>query len=103
MPLRPWSASPWAPPFEFALSFRASGCPFRERNSTPEVWEKPPIEREAMSRWFEIFQEPTAGGKMALFRQALCSPDVYFGTLDLKTEFARCWNSEAGLGDRRRF
>ena len=32
--------------------------------------EKPPIEREAMSRWFEIFQEPTAE-EMALFDKPL--------------------------------
>src|SRR5258707_8874439 len=32
--------------------------------------EKPPIERAAMSRWFEIFQEPTAE-EMALFDKPL--------------------------------
>ena len=32
--------------------------------------EKPPIGREAMSRWFEIFQEPTAE-EMALFDKPL--------------------------------
>ena len=32
--------------------------------------EKPPIEREAMSRWFESFQEPTAE-EMALFDEPL--------------------------------
>ena len=32
--------------------------------------EKPPIEREAMSRWFEIFQEPTAE-EMGLFDKPL--------------------------------
>jgi predicted kinase len=32
--------------------------------------EKPPIERDALSRWFEIFQAPTAG-EMALFDEPL--------------------------------
>jgi len=37
------------------------------RGFNAEGWkEKPPIERGAMSRWFESFQEPTAE-EMALF------------------------------------
>ena len=39
--------------------------------------EKPPIEREAMSRWFEMFQEPTAE-EMALFDKPLLK-DLAFG------------------------
>jgi len=42
--------------------------------------EKPPIEREAMSRWFESFQEPTAE-EMALFDKPLLA-DLNLRTLD---------------------